>query len=63
MTGMQSLATTPPASPRCTARRLPESNIRLAQITQYARASSPASPLICRRALQQLGDVGIRQIS
>ncbi|CAH5267324.1 TPA: carboxymuconolactone decarboxylase family protein [Serratia marcescens] len=36
-----------------------ESNIRLAQITQYARQLASQPTLICRRALQQLGDVGL----
>ncbi|HIE0429537.1 CMD domain-containing protein [Serratia ureilytica] len=36
-----------------------ESNIRLAQITQYARQLASQPTLICRKALQQLGDVGL----
>ncbi|VEA73532.1 Uncharacterized protein conserved in bacteria [Serratia rubidaea] len=36
-----------------------ESNIRLAQITQYARQLATQPTLICRKALQQLSDVGL----
>ncbi len=36
-----------------------ESNIRLAQITQYARQLASQPTLICRKALQQLADVGL----
>jgi uncharacterized peroxidase-related enzyme len=36
-----------------------ESNIRLAQITQYARQLASQPTLICTRALQQLSDVGL----
>ncbi len=36
-----------------------ESNIRLAQITQYARQLASQPTLICRKALQQLVDVGL----
>ena len=35
-----------------------ESNIRLAQITQYARQLASQPTLICRRALQQLATSG-----
>lgn len=36
-----------------------ESNIRLAQITQYARQLASQPTLICSKALQQLSDVGL----
>lgn len=36
-----------------------ESNIRLAQITQYARQLATHPTLICRKALQQLSEVGL----
>ncbi|MNG73148.1 hypothetical protein D3C79_315910 [compost metagenome] len=36
-----------------------ESNIRLAQITQYARQLASQPTLICSKALQQLTDVGL----
>ncbi|QGH63567.1 CMD domain-containing protein [Serratia proteamaculans] len=36
-----------------------ESNIRLAQITQYARQLAGQPTLICPKALQQLSDVGL----
>lgn len=36
-----------------------ESNIRLAQITQYARQLASQPTLICPKALQQLSDVGL----
>ena len=36
-----------------------ESTIRLAQITQYARQLASQPTLICRKALQQLADVGL----
>ncbi|CAI2519474.1 CMD domain-containing protein [Serratia plymuthica] len=36
-----------------------ESNIRLAQITQYARQLASQPTLICNKALQQLSDVGL----
>lgn len=36
-----------------------ESNIRLAQITQYARQLASQPTLICRKAMQQLADVGL----
>lgn len=36
-----------------------ESNIRLAQITQYARQLASQPTLICRKALQQLAEVGL----
>ncbi|CAI2108511.1 Uncharacterized protein conserved in bacteria [Serratia ficaria] len=36
-----------------------ESNIRLAQITQYARQLASQPTLICPKALQQLADVGL----
>ncbi|NIH11221.1 MAG: peroxidase-related enzyme [Serratia symbiotica] len=39
-----------------------ESNIRLAQITQYARQLASQPMLICHKALQQLGNVGLSPV-
>lgn len=36
-----------------------ESNVRLAQITQYARQLASQPTLICSKAIQQLGEVGL----
>ncbi|WP_431222344.1 CMD domain-containing protein [Serratia sp. L9] len=45
----------PLASPEATR----ESNVRLAQITQYARQLASQPTLICSKALQQLNEVGL----
>lgn len=61
VTGVQSLCShyaarlAPLDSPDATR----ESNVRLAQITQYARQLASQPTLICSKALQQLGEVGL----
>lgn len=61
VTGVQSLCShyaarlAPLDSPEATR----ESNVRLAQITQYARQLASQPTLICSKALQQLSEVGL----